>query len=76
MGEAVGEEQDKERVMKGDDVNEREVWKQRFISPNPVSREGGGDERRRGGGLDETRGAGGLICEEKTDLTSRFFKYR
>lgn len=41
MGEDVGEEQDKERVMKGDDVNEREVWKQRFISPNPVSREGG-----------------------------------
>lgn len=47
MGEAVGEEQDKERVMKGDDVNEREVWKQRFISPNPVSREGGGGGRRK-----------------------------
>lgn len=27
-----GEEQEKERVMRGDDVNEREVWKQRFIS--------------------------------------------
>lgn len=26
------EVQDKERVMKGDDVNESEVWKQRFIS--------------------------------------------
>lgn len=50
MGEAVGEEQDKERVMKGDDVNEREVWKQRFISPNPVSREGGGGETKGEGG--------------------------
>lgn len=49
MGEAVGEEQDKERVMKGDDVNEREVWKQRFISPNPVSREGGGETKGEGG---------------------------
>lgn len=49
MGEAVGEEQDKERVMKGDDVNEREVWKQRFISPNPVSREGGGRRKEKRG---------------------------
>ena len=76
MGEDVGAEQDKERVLKGADVNEREVWKQRFISPNPVSRERGGGERRKGGGLDKTRGAGGLTHEEKTDLTSCFFKYR
>lgn len=53
--------QDKERVMKGNDVNESQVWKQRFISIlecHQTQYRGRGETRgeERGEGLDTAQG--------------------